>query len=205
MGQIVATPYFADDGNIDVVGLGAGALACHRQLDQTWRFYEINAAVDLIARDPELFSYMSSCAADIPTQLDGARIVLANEADIDPFDILVIDAYSSDTISVHLMTEEAFSLYISRLAPGGVLVLQISNRYFTLVPVIEHVASKLGLYSYINYHYPDDLGNDEYGSEVVALSRVDIAMSLSDGWELITPESRRVWTDDYSNLLGALQ
>lgn len=205
MGQIVTTPAFVDGGNIGVVGLGAGALACYRKPDQTWRFYEIDAAVDRIARDPALFSYMSSCAADIPTQLGDARIVLANESDMDLFDVLIIDAYSSDTIPVHLMTEEAFELYISRLAADGVLVLHISNRYFELAPVIERVASKLGLYSYINYHHPDDLGVGEYGSDVVAISRVDISENLSDGWDAIIPENGRIWTDDYSNLLGALQ
>lgn len=205
MGQIVTTPAFADGGNIGVVGLGAGALACYRQPTQNWRFYEIDEAVDRIARDPTLFSYMSSCAADISTELGDARIVLANEADFAPFDILVIDAYSSDTIPVHLMTEEAFELYISRLAADGVLVLHISNRYFALAPVIERVASKLGLHSYINYHHPDDLGVGEYGSDVVALSRVDISESLADEWEMIAQEKGRIWTDDYSNLLGALQ
>lgn len=205
MGSLMASSLVPGDARVGIVGLGAGALVCYRRENQDWRFYEIDAAVDRIARDPTLFSYMDACAGDAPTYLGDARVILRQQERAHKFDVLVIDAYSSDAIPVHLLTREAIALYLDRLAPNGLLILHISNRYFDLAPVIGRAASDQGLTAYLNRHRPVNPEPGEIGSDVAVLSRTDPGLEEADGWRTLAGDNGRVWTDDYSNLLGALR
>jgi hypothetical protein len=126
MAQVLTSERGTRAERVGIVGLGVGSLACYRQPGQEWHFYEIDSMVDAVARDPALFSFMSACAGDAPTHLGDARLVLAQQKDI-RFDVLIIDAYSSDAVPVHLTTTEAMQLYLDRLTPGGLLVYHIST------------------------------------------------------------------------------
>ena len=103
--------------NVAVVGLGAGSLACHRRDGETWTFFEIDPEVVRLARDPNMFRFLSSCAPEAPVVLGDARLTLAASAQ--QFDLIVLDAFSSDAIPTHLLTREALRGYLARLSPHG--------------------------------------------------------------------------------------
>jgi hypothetical protein len=128
------------NGNVAIVGLGAGAAAAYSQPNQSWTFYEINPAVVSIARDNRYFGYMSECAkAPIEVVLGDARLKLRDAAPAG-YGMILIDAFSSDAIPVHLITQEALDLYLTKLAPGGLLVMHISNRNLDLSGVVADLA-----------------------------------------------------------------
>lgn len=120
---------------VGVVGLGAGTLACYAQPGDAWRFYEIDPDVIKVAKDRHLFSYLSDCTPDAPVVEGDARISIAGEPD-DSFDVLVLDAFSSDAIPAHIVTRQAFETYARKLAPGGMVLAHISNRHLNLEPVL---------------------------------------------------------------------
>ena len=193
---------------IGIVGLGVGALGCYRQPGQVWHFYEIDAAVDRMARDSGLFDFMRDCSADIPTHIGDARVTLAGQ-DL-TFDLLMIDAYSSDAIPVHLMTTDAMRIYRQRLAPDGVIAFHISNRFFDLQPVLARIARDLNLqiYSELYTPRPDELRPGELPSQVVVLSPGADGLKKivgSGGWQPVHADAQAAWSDDYSNVLGALR
>jgi spermidine synthase len=125
-------------------GLGTGSIICHAAPGEAWTFYEIDRIVVDAARDPALFSFMPECGPDVPVVIGDARLTLADEPD-GAFDFLLIDAFSSDSIPAHLMTREAVLLYRSKLAPDGMLVFHISNRYLELEGVLAAIAADVGL------------------------------------------------------------
>ena len=114
--------------SVGIVGLGAGTLACYRKPGQQWTIFEIDPAMVDIARDPAKFTFLSDCAGDTPIVIGDARLKIA-EQPAARFDILVIDAFSSDAIPLHLLTEEAIGIYARALKPDGVLLIHISNRF----------------------------------------------------------------------------
>ncbi len=130
--------------NVAVVGVGTGSLACRKQAGEHWTFYEIDRAVITIARDRSRFGFMASCAPDAPIVLGDARLTVANAED-GAIDLLIIDAFSSDAIPVHLMTSEAVALYVSKLSPRGSIVFHISNRNMELMSVVAAVGGVNGL------------------------------------------------------------
>jgi hypothetical protein len=194
---------------VAVVGLGAGSLACRIEPGETWRFFEIDPTVVNIARDPRRFSFLSSCAPNLPIILGDARLTLAHEPDRS-YDLIVVDAYSSDAIPIHLATTEAMTLYRSKLAPHGVVLMHISNRYLDLKTVVEGIATANGLKTWV-WSNPDEQSDDDN-----YIFTSDVAISAQDAedigelkwnrfWVLTTPDpSVRTWTDDYSNVAGAL-
>jgi len=193
---------------VAVVGLGAGSLACYRQEPEQWTFYEIDPTVVRIARDPRLFRFLSDCAPSIPVVLGDARLTLA-AADA-RYDLIVLDAFSSDSIPVHLLTEEAFAIYLAHLAPHGVLVVHGSNRHLDLVPV---VAAAAGAADLVALHKNDQVGDMvaakfKASSSVVALAREanDLRdLAAGHGWRALAPNAAVApWTDDYANVLGAV-
>ncbi len=192
-----------------MVGLGVGALSCYAEPAQDWRFYEIDRLVDDIARNPAFFSYLEHCAGDAPTILGDARLTLARETGA-PFDILVIDAYSSDAIPIHLITIEALALYLSRLAPNGLLALHISNRYFKLAPLLANAARELGIRAVAQERLgtaANPLAPGEADSKVVLMAPDPKALdgfANDPRWHELKPNGRRVWTDDHANLFWAL-
>ena len=195
-------------GNVAIVGLGAGSLACYRKDSEHWTFYEIDPKVVRIARDPRMFRFLSACAPLVPIVLGDARLTLA--ASDTRYDLIVLDAFSSDTIPVHLLTREAFAVYLSHLAPGGVLVIHGSNRHLDLVPVVAAAANAAGLLALLKEERKGDLVTAEFKatSSVMALARdpADLRdLAATDGWRHLAQSAGvAAWTDDYSNVLGAM-
>lgn len=193
---------------VGVIGLGVGALSCYRKPGQDWHFYEIDAVVDRIARDARLFDFMDKCAADVPTHIGDARIVLAHQ-DL-AFDVLIIDAYSSDAIPVHLMTTDAMRTYLDRLSADGVIAFHVSNRFFDLEPVVARIARDLGLSAATEAYTPpaDSTWPGETASNVVVVARdkAHLAKVTKTGdWTALVADARAAWSDDHANLLGALR
>lgn len=196
------------DASIGVIGLGIGSLACLARAGQRMVFYEIDAEIDRIARDPKLFDFMHRCGKKIPTVLGDARVELEKAKDV-RFDLLVVDAFSSDSIPLHLVTMEAVRLYRARLAKGGVLMFHISNRYFDLAPVLGRAAGRLGFVARIRRHGLDGKGpplaTGVKPSIVVAMSLGGIGVPQDPRWKALADDGRAVWTDDHASLLTALR
>jgi hypothetical protein len=194
---------------VAVIGLGSGSLACRIGPDETWRFFEIDPTIIAIARDPERFSFLSSCAPSLPIILGDARLTFAQEPD-HAYDLIIVDAYSSDAIPVHLATAEAMTIYKSKLAPQGVVVMHISNRHLELRSVIEGIAAANGLKTWIWSRDQEETDDANYiFSSDVAISagnENDIGALAHDTFWVLTPPNPKVrtWTDDYSNIAGAV-
>ena len=132
-----------------MVGLGAGTLACYRQPGQRWSFFEIDPQILSYSRDGS-FTFLSDCAPDARMVVGDARLELAEERQ-DRFDLLAIDAFSSDSIPLHLMTEEAFATYGRALAPDGLLLVHISNRFIDLAPMVSALAEAQGWHGRLRF------------------------------------------------------
>jgi len=193
--------------NVGVVGLGAGSLACYGHPGERWTYYEIDPVVAHIAMDSAYFTFLHDCPPSIHIVLGDARLTLARAIDA-RYDILVLDAFSSDAIPVHLLTREAFRGYLAKLAPGGVISVHISNDHLDLEPVIAALAAESGLAVRIrrDLQIPDSdarQGRTPAIWTILARSRSDLGQIENDTmWE--QPRMRddvRVWTDDYSNII----
>ncbi|OQW60481.1 MAG: hypothetical protein A4S14_03435 [Proteobacteria bacterium SG_bin9] len=189
------------------IGLGAGTLACAIEPGETWKFFEIDQTMIDTARDPKHFTYIRDCAPDLQPVLGDARLTFAKEPD-GVYDIIIVDAYSSDAIPVHLATEEAMEIYKQKLAPQGVVVVHVSNRHLELATVIVGIADANDMKSWV--YNEDSNRNHEYifPTNVVVSARNDAdvgSLASNENWVLTEPEDgERVWTDDYSNILGAV-
>jgi hypothetical protein len=192
--------------HVAVVGLGTGTLACHSKGSEHWTFFEIDPEVIRIARDPRRFEFLSRCAPESPVIAGDARLTL--EASADRYDLIVLDAFSSDTIPVHLLTREAVAGYLSKLSPHGVLLLHISNRHLDLTPVVAKVAQSLGLAAFVREDRSagDLLTTLKADARLVVLTRdAADAGSVAGNWMPLRPDqSSALWTDDYSNILGIM-
>jgi hypothetical protein len=193
---------------IGAVGLGAGAIAAYgRATDSMW-FVEIDPAVVAIASDPSSFTYLADSAASIEVVVGDGRLELETVAPAS-FDLLVLDAFSSDAVPVHLLTVEALATEMATVAPGGVIAAHISNRYLDLEPVVAAAARDLGLVSIVGTGQPPtDLTDLADASQwvIVGRSYADVA-DLVDGpeWRTAHADGQRPWTDRSSDLLGALR
>ncbi|HSB16078.1 MAG TPA: fused MFS/spermidine synthase [Bryobacteraceae bacterium] len=190
---------------IALVGLGPGALVAYGKESDTIRIYEINPLVVQLANDE--FFYLRDTPARVETVFGDARLSLEREPDQN-FDVLAIDAFSSDSIPVHLLTREAFAIYLRHLKPGGVLAIHISNRYVDLRPVTERAARQFGRVALLfDYHAPKDDPLCFSASWVLIVddvARKTFSEALSVG-KPIKPYPRfRLWTDDFSNLYSVL-
>ena len=207
------------NASIGIVGLGAGTLACYRKPGQRWTIFEIDPVMVDIARDPAKFTFLSDCAGDTPIVIGDARLQLAQQP-AGRFDIIVIDAFSSDAIPLHLLTREAIGIYARAMKPDGILLIHISNRFFGLEPVLAEEARARGWTAAIRMD-PGAMG-DEYGdltgSNWVALTATPQRMQQltgglrprKDSQDLDTwvplesqPNFER-WTDDYASTLPVL-
>lgn len=196
---------------VGVIGLGAGSIAGHVEPGQSVVFYEIDAAVDRIAQDPRLFTYLSDArarGAQVDVVLGDARLTLA--ADKRTFDLLCVDAFSSDTIPVHLITREALErVYLPHVADGGAIAFNVSNRYFDLRPIVGDLAASLGLVCLAceeTVSLTAKLrGCDGSHWAVVARDERPLQALLAEGrWTRVLPRPRPVvWTDDSSDILSA--
>jgi spermidine synthase len=194
--------------DIAVVGLGAGTLATYAQQNQRWTFFEIDPVVERIARTRGYFSFLEQCGARCRVTIGDARVSLGRVPERS-YDLLVLDAFSSDSIPMHLMTREAFTLYMSRLTPNGVLALHISNRHLRLAPVVARLAESHRLAALQEF---DAVGpGSPEGKEasqwvVMARTPADLGPLTADRrWSTPVPAaSTPLWTDDFSNILSVL-
>jgi hypothetical protein len=211
VGQLFSMLKEEGKSRFGVVGLGTASLAAYASPGQAWTFFEINPVVERLARDPEYFTYLRDCAPNARVITGDARLMLVSQPDA-VFDTLVLDAFSSDAIPVHLMTTEAMELYFRKLAPGGILAVHISNRYLDLAPVVAATADSAGLVSVAEIHVPTAAQrriSDEISPSnwvLVARGRTDLGRLAEDSrWHELDPAAGPVWTDDYSNILSVLR
>ena len=204
-----AAPYlFGPQARVSVVGLGAGTLACYAKAGQHWTFYEIDPAVVRIARDPARFTFLSRCKPDAQIEVGDARLLIERERAASA-DLLVVDAFSSDAVPMHLLTKEAFADYRRLLSPNGLLLIHISNRYIDLEPVISGAAAIGGWAAAIRRYRPAvaALARNEGPSDWVAMSPTaetlgQMVRSSDAQWTpLARPVGFKPWTDDHASVL----
>src|SRR4051812_2620056 len=192
-----------------VVGLGTGSLACRAEANDTVHYYEIDRSIIRIARDSKLFSFISACRPNMPITLGDARLTLA-EAPDGSYDAIIVDAFSSDAIPIHLITREAMAIYKAKLTPNGIVAVHVSNRHLELASVVAGIANANGMIARVNESGDITENDAEYifAGTVVAVARNDEDLGPigeSEYWELQTPDPKQwVWTDDYSNIVGSL-
>ena len=196
---------------IGVVGLGIGTLAAYGKTGDTIRFYEINPDVVRIASDAKYFTFLSDCRARVEVISGDARLSMERELErneAQDFDVLVVDAFSGDAIPVHLLTQEAFEIYVRELRkPSGILAIHISNTYLDLKPVIVPAAKHAGLQ--VAWVHSNGAGRVTKVADWMLLSQAGDfpgVQSAPSGSVTRNPEvpAIRPWTDEYSNLLQIL-
>jgi hypothetical protein len=192
-------------GRYGVVGLGAGSLACHAKEGEKWRFFEIDPVIIGIASDERYFSFLRHCQSKPDIVIGDARLTMAKEAN-GAFDLIIVDAFSSDAVPVHLMTAEAVRLYLDKLKPDGIALLHISNRYLDLDSVLgANLALLPGVEGFI---ISDDEADGSYAqstSTVAVFAKSKGALDpLRELKEIraFDDAGLRAWTDDYSDILG---
>jgi hypothetical protein len=207
--QAIGSVRAAQGGKLNrvaVIGLGMGALACHTRPGEDWTFFEIDPAVVKIARDTSLFRSLSVCAPNAPIITGDGRLTLAETPGT--FDLIVLDAFSSDSVPVHLLTREAMALYAAKLNSSGAIIFNISNRYMALAQTVAMSASAHGLVAR-EAADPVAIATDLIAPAQVALvARTSEHLGLvgsSPTWRTPVPaDGEAVWTDDYSNILAPL-
>lgn len=196
--------------SVALVGLGTGTTACYAHTGEAWTFYEIDPVVAEIASSGRLFTYLKDCAPDSRIVLGDARLRLVDAPDAS-YDLIALDAFSSDAIPVHLVTREALALYLRKLKPDGSVVFHISNRYLSLDPVLVELArdAKLAGASKDYNVSSDDKSQMYYASRWVALSRSAATLAplvKNRAWSVLAPSADvRVWTDDFSDIVDVLK
>ncbi len=199
----------AGDRSVGVVGLGIGTTACYRRPGEDWLFYEIDPLVTELARDQRYFHYLADCAPDAPVIHGDARLSLERLGDRH-FDLLILDAFSSDAVPVHLITREALALYRSKLNAGGLLMINITNRNVDLAPVLAALVADAGVTARTQRFVPTQSEFDDFAAAsewvVVAEDAATLAILDDDArWVPLRPNpGGRPWTDDYSNIFGAM-
>lgn len=185
--------------NVALIGLGAGELAAYGNPGDRFSFIEIDRTVVEIAENPELFTYLSNSDAQVETIVGDGRIEL--EKLPGSVDAVIVDAFSSDAIPIHLVTLEAVDGYLAK-APNGLVMVHITNRHFNLEPVLAGIADELGVDGYIRNYFPsaEQAESGALASKWVVLDHSG-SFSQSEGW-IELGDSDLLWTDDYANLLG---
>ena len=193
---------------VGIIGLGTGTIAAYGRKGDTYRFYDIDPHVVELAKSE--FSYLADSEARIEVAVGDARLTLEREAP-QGFDVLAVDAFSSDAIPVHLITRESLAVYLRHVKPDGIVAYHVSNRFLDLVPVVARIASENGAQAVLVRDDPDD--DDPSGrsrSDWVLVSRDAAALKAPKIVEggAVPAEDRpewRTWTDDYSNLVQILK
>jgi SAM-dependent methyltransferase len=190
-----------------VLGLGAGTMAAYANAGHHVRFYEIDPSVEPIAR--KYFTFLRRCASNCDVIIGDGRLQLAREPD-GSFDLLLLDAFSSDSVPAHLLSREALQIYLSKLKPDGVVLFNVSNRYLNVEKLVSALVTDAGLIAYSRF---DDAGElkklgKSSANHVIAARRLEDLQSLPmrPGWNRVTrPPDFQAWTDDYSNLLSLIR
>ncbi len=198
------------DLDVGLVGLGTGSTLCYARPGDRWTVFEIDPLVVEIARNDNFFSFVRDCDISESTEflLGDARLRLQELPDT-KFDLLVLDAYSSDAVPIHLMTEEALTLYRARLTPGGVLMFHVSNRHLDLIRVLSALVGKAQMAALLLNHKPDeDAPKHAVPSHWVAVAEQAADLSMLQGprdWQELPAVDLRPWTDDYSNIIEVIR
>lgn len=193
--------------NVGIIGLGIGGTLSYSRPGERWTFYEINPAVVSVAQSPQYFTYVSECAAaPVEMVLGDARLKLLSAPD-HTYNLLVLDAFSSDSIPIHLMTQQALDLYLSKLAPGGMLVFHISNRNLDLSGVVADLAKTRELTALSMMDLKAKPGKDPSHWVVLTRDSADYGALANDpvAKRLVSDNADDVWTDDFSNILSVFK
>jgi spermidine synthase len=194
---------------IGVIGLGVGSASAYAIPGQRWFYYDINPAVRDLATDGHSFTFLTSWTPDATVTIGDARLSLQRARD-SSFDLLVVDAFNSDAIPIHLLTEEAFRLYERKLAPQGLVALHISNRYLDLERVVDAEAMSTGVVARVQTWYPSTADIDNpfvRGSRWVVLGRTDGdlgSLATDPRWRPLKGAPMRQWTDDFSDVASIM-
>ncbi len=194
---------------VGVIGLGAGSIIAYARKGDTFRFYEINPQVVDVARRE--FTFMQDTPAKIEVVLGDGRLSLERE-DSQQFDVLAMDAFSGDSIPMHLLTRQAMEIYLKHLKPGGVLAFQATNRFINIAPIVASLAAEHGMSAVL----VSDLPTSEQGPDYWTASTDQVIVTTnrrlleaepikSTAAEIQVPAGFRVWTDDFNNLLRVLK
>jgi SAM-dependent methyltransferase len=198
----------ARPARVGVIGLGVGTIAAYGRAGDLYRFYDIDARVMQIALHE--FAYLTDSKAKIELALGDARLTLEREPPRN-FDVLAVDAFSSDAIPVHLITREALGVYLKHVKPDGIVAFHVSNRFLDLIPVVARLAKENGVHAVLVRDDPDEEADYRRSrTDWVLVSRDPAALRrpaiVARG--AVEPEDRpewRTWTDDYSNLIQILK
>ena len=192
---------------VGVLGLGVGTIAAYAEPGQRFTFYEIDPAVERIARNTDYFTYLADCRGTAEVILGDARLSLEHGPER-KFDLLIVDVFSSDSVPVHLMTREAFKIYQDRLNPRGVLALHISSRYLDLELTLGKLAEDAGLTARLwrDVDAAGVVGRFVSVWVVMAKNPADLGSLATDPrWQPLARDPGPVWTDDFSNVAGTLK
>lgn len=195
---------------VGLVGLGTGTTACYAQPGEPWTYFEIDPTVVEIALSGRWFTYLKECGPDMRIKIGDARRSLAAEPDAS-YDLIVLDAFSSDAIPVHLMTREAIAMYRRKLRGRGSLAFHVSNRYLALEPVLAAIAAESGLVAVVRDDAPEEEARRSmhYGSRWVVLNADSLRVAplvVRRDWRPAEREQGvRGWTDDFSDIVGVLK
>jgi spermidine synthase len=217
--QLEATSYYAGLGEImqhrlpsvrtqpiGAIGLGIGVVKCQTLPQQHMDIFEINPLVVNIAEDKNLFTYLSDCPGQHDIVLGDGRLTMS-QMPHEKYGTIIIDAFSSDAIPVHLLTKEAFQMYLDKLQTGGIIAVHITNRYMDLRPLLAVQGKATGLVTYTKFFEGD--GNLHYSAFWVVMARNEAALlplltETKDWWKVVPEEKLGLWTDDYTNILPYL-
>lgn len=195
--------------NIAVTGLGAGSVAAFVRPGDRMTFYEIDPLIIELSSDPDYFTYTSECAKGPVSFVPGDARLTLSKAEPESYDLILMDAFSSDSVPTHLLTREALRVYLSKLKPDGVVIMHLSNRNLQLRFVAMASAQAAGAHAMLQRHTPTEEADArwESASDVVIFARSIEALAAyraDNRWELADPQGARPWTDDYSNIIGPL-
>jgi hypothetical protein len=190
---------------VAVLGLGAGVILRYAQPGSAWTVYEIDPAIARLAQDPAYFTHWVEAAGSPVLVLGDGRLRLRTAADAS-YDLIIADAFASDSVPLHLLTREALSLYHRKLRDGGAIVFNISNRYLDLAPAIAATASHLGLVAYEAADETEDQANGLFPSRWLLVGAPATLSPPAPRWQLVhTDPTDQGWTDDHSNVIAVLR
>ncbi|MEL6861210.1 MAG: fused MFS/spermidine synthase [Pseudomonadota bacterium] len=196
-------------GEVAIVGLGTGSVACYAEPGQTYTYYEIDPLVAKLASDPEHFTYLSECTPGAEIIVGDGRLNLAAQPE-GKYDLMLLDAFSSSSVPTHLLTREAIDLYLSRLTEDGVLVMHVSNKFMPLHRTVARITDEMSVPALYQFYTPpkdDKVQYHAHASQVVIIARDEATLAqfkASEDWVSLEGDGKRAWTDDYTNVLGAM-
>jgi SAM-dependent methyltransferase len=185
-----------------VIGLGTGTMAAYGGPHRRITFFDVDPQVDWIAQ--RFFTYLRRCGSNCGVVIGDGRVGLARQPD-GYFDVILLDAFSSDSIPAHLISREAMEVYISKVKPEGLLLFHVSNRYLRVQELVTSVLADIGMAVRVRVDR-DESASGKVGSDfVIAARRVEDLGTIGARWEEPMPNGVRVWTDDYSNILSLIK